>query len=410
MSDLVRSGKRFNVIVAILISVLLWFYVVNVENPVGDTMLSNVPIIVQGVDQLKEKGLIVTNLDRETVNLKAVGKRKTFLKLYRSHVTVSVDVSDIDQIGDHKLIGKVLPDSLRSDTSINITEKDNLAVTVTVKKLVTKEVPVTGEFIGAVASGFEAESVQVNPSKIEVSGPEDVIGRVTHAAVLIEGENVKKSISQDAPFVLMDEKNNVIQENGLSYRTKTVAAFLPVVRIFDVPLKVEVKNGGGATAEDAALTISPSFIKLSGPEDKLGNLKEIPLGEIDLADVFQNKSMIFPIVLPDGLENRSGATEATVSVTIEHLQMKAITANQISIINIPDGREVSLVDDTLQVWVRGKQQELDHVTGDNIRVVVDLKDTQLKRGQQRVKVAVYLEGVSNVGIVGTDYSLAITMK
>lgn len=410
MSDLVRSGKRFNIIVSILITVLLWFYVVNVENPIGDTTFSNVPVVIQGEDLLKEKGLIVTDISRETMNLKANGKRKTFLKVYRSNVTIGVDVSDIDQIGEHKLSGKVAPDSLRTDASISISEKDNLFVTVTVKKLATKEVPVVGQFIGAVANGFEAENIQVNPSKLEVSGPEDVIAKISHAVVLMQGENLKESINQDAPFVLMDEHNNVIQEKSLVYHIKTVAAFLPVVRVFDIPLKVELKNGGGATAEDAAISITPSFVKLSGSEDKLRSLSELSLGEIDLAEVFQNKSHTFSIPLPDGAENRTGVTEATVIVTIEHLPMKSIAANQIAIINAPEGREVSLVNNSLQVWVRGKQAQLDLATGDNIRVVVDLQGTNLKKGQARAKANVYLEGISDIGIVGTDYSVAITMK
>ncbi|MDF2838570.1 MAG: putative secreted protein associated with spyDAC [Evtepia sp.] len=410
MSDLVRSGKRFNIVVSILIAVLLWFYVVNVENPVGDTMLSNVPIVLQGEDVLREKGLIVTDLSRETVNLKADGKRKTFLTLYRSNVMINVDVSDIDQIGDHQLKGKVMPDSLRADTSINLSEKDNLSVMVTVKKLASKEVPVEGKFIGDVASGFEAEPVQVNPNKIEVRGPEEVIEKISHATVLLEGEFVKDNINEDAPFVLMDEQNNVIQDKSVSYHTQTIAAFLPVVRVFDVSLKVEIKSGGGATAEDAVLTISPSIVKLSGSEDKLRNLKELSLGEIDLAEVFQNKSQTFPIPFPEGMENRSGVKEATVSVTIEHLSMKSITANQITIMNAPDGHEVSLVDGSLQVWVRGKQAELDRLSGDNIRVLVDLTGTKFKKGQQRAKATVYLEGISDVGILGTNYSVAIVMK
>jgi YbbR domain-containing protein len=410
MSELVRSGKRFNMIVSILITVLLWLYVVNVESPVGNTMLSNVPVVIQGADVLREKGLIVTDLSRETMNVKAVGKRKTFLKLYRSNVMISVDVSDIDQDGDHKLTGKVMPDSLRTDTSVNLSEKDSFAVSLTVKKLATKEIPVVGEFIGDVADGFESEPVEVNPGKIEVTGPEDVIGQISHAVVLLEGESVMASISQEAPFVLRDAENRVIQDSHVEYQTTTVSAFLPVVRVFDVPLTVRINGGGGATAEDAVCTISPSSIRLSGPEDKLKNLSEISLGEMDLTEVFQNKSQTFSIPIPEGIENRNGVTEATVNVNIENVPMKAVTTNQITIVNPPDGHEVSLVTDSLQVWVRGKQSQLDEVSGENISVVVDMTDIRFKKGQIRLKATVSLNGISDVGIVGTDYSIAIVMK
>lgn len=410
MSDLVRSGKRFNMIVSILITILLWFYVVNVESPVGETILSDVPFVVQGTDVLREKGLIVTDLGRETVNIKAVGKRKTFLKLYRSNVTVSLDVSEIDEVGEHKLSGKVTPDSLRLDNSITLSEKDNFSVTVTIKKLDSKEVPVFGEFIGDLENGFEAEPIQVDPGIVEVSGPEDVIARISHAVVLLEGENIKDSISLDAPFELRDGENHVITDNSLEYQTKAISAFLPVVRVFDVPLKIIIKDGGGATAADAVYSISPSSIRISGSEEKLKDMSEIVLGEIDLAEVFQNKSQTFSIPIPEEVENRRGVTEATVHITVNQLPIKAVTTNQISIVNPPNGHEVTLVDNSLQVWLRGKQAQLDEVSGENIHVVVDMAGVNYKKGQTRVMATVYLDGTDHVGVVGTDYSVAVVMK
>lgn len=410
MSDLVRSGKRFNIVVSILIAVTLWFYVLNVENPVGKTMMNNIPVVVQGAEALQEKGLMVTELSRETVDIKAVGKRKTFLELFRSDVELQIDVSDLDEVGQYRLIGKVTPDVQRVDYSLRLTEKDSFAVTVTVKKQAHKEIPVVGEFSGTTANGYEAEPVQVQPSSIEVTGPEDIVDRITQAMVLLQGENLTENLTQEVPFVFMNENKSAMKEETLTCPQEMITATLPIVRVYDIPLKVAIKSGGGATEQDAIYTISPTSIKLSGDQERLENLKEIFLGEIDLAEIYVNKNLTFSIPIPEGTQNRSEVTEASVSVSLEELPMKFVTTQQITMMNAPSRYQVTLLTDSLQVMVRGKQERLDLVTGDHICVVVDLQGVTLQKGQQRVKASVSLEGVLDVGVVGTDYSVPIMLK
>jgi len=409
MGDLIRSGKRFNIVLSILIAVLLWFYVVNVENPVGETNIPAVPVIIQGADILEEKGLMVTKLSRDTVNLKAVGKRKTFLKLYNSNMALTLDVSGIDEVGEHKIIGKVAPEFLRADTSVTITERDNFFISVTVKKKESREIPVMGEFHGSLASGYDADDIKVTPGTIQVSGPADVMEHLSHAVVVLTGENINQTIRQVASFVILDQSGNVVEQESLICQTKTIEAELPVVKLHEIPLTIQLNGGGGAAASDAQVTITPAVVQMSGPEELLAGIKEISLGEIDLAEIFTNKSKTYQIAIPEGLTCHSKETEAIVSINIE-LPMKSITSDNISIINVPKGYRAALVTDALQVWVRGSQTLLDQVSGANLRIEVDLKGTKPKRGQQRVEANVYLDGVSGVGVVGTDYSVAISIK
>lgn len=409
MTDANRSGKRFNIVLSILIAVLLWFYVVNVENPNGQTTISGVPVQVSGAETLGDKGLMVTDLSRDTVNIKAVGKRKTFLKLYNLDMTLNVDVSAIEAPGEYRLVGRVAPESSRTDSSVTLSEREGFAITVSVKKKASREIPVIGEFHGTLASGFALEPMQLNPGTMEVSGPEELMGQVSHAVVVLSGEGVKETITQDASFVVLDQRGTVIQDENLICATKTVKVTLPVVKLYEIPLAATLKDGGGANGLNASITISPATVKLSGPEEILAGLKEIQLGEIDLAEVFTNKNKTFPIPIPKGTQNHSEELEATVSVGVD-VPMKSISATRINLVNAPKGYQVSLVTDSVQVWVRGAQTQLDQLTNENLRIVVDLANVVRKKGQQRVEANVYLEGIEGVGVVGTDYSIAINLK
>lgn len=409
MNKIDRSSRRFNIALSLLIAISLWFYVINVENPSGETSIPAIPVAVQGVDILADQGLLVTDLSRDTVTLKAVGKRKTFLKLYKSDLALSVDVSTITGPGEYMLTGKVTPDYLRTDSSVTLSEKDSFAITVTVKKKASREIPVVGEFHGTLAAGYDRDPIQTNPAKIEVSGPEDVMASIEKAVVVLNGESVKETLRVQESFVLLDKAGEVVKEENLTCSTELVEATLPVMKLYEVPLTVELRPGGGADAEDAELTIAPASIKLTGSDEALAQLTSISLGEIDLAEVFSSKSKVFSIPLPEGAKSRSGETEATVTLSLD-LPMKSISTNQITIANAPRGYQVSLVGDSLQVWVRGEQSVLDQVTGEHLRVVVDLANVPKKRGQQRAEASVTLDGMSGVGVVGADYTVAIHMK
>lgn len=408
MNETRKNRRGANVVFALLLAILLWLYVVNVENPVAETTFDDVPVTIHGVEALNELGLMVTDLSRDSMDLKIRGNRKTFLKLYNS-VSVTLDVSAYKQAGEVRIRGKyVLPDLVAAD-GVVIRENENFYVTVTIEKKATREIPVIGEFAGTLISGYEADPVMVSPSTLEVSGPETVVNQIAHAVVTVRDENVKSSVDQELLVVLVDQKGNILAHPSLTLSSQMAKVFMPVVRVYDIPLEVTLIDGGGAKSAGATYTISPATVRLSGPDEVLSGLRKLSLGEINLGEVFEGVPAVLPIPIPEGMTNRNGETEASVSVTFKDLQMKSISANQIHLINVPQGYRATLVTESLQVWIRGAQAALDQVTADKIQVTVDLTDAVQTTGQQWVPATINLEGSTEAGVVGAEYSVAVNL-
>lgn len=98
---------------------------------------------------------------------------------------------------------------------------------------------------------------------------------------------------------------------------------LPVVKYKQIPLTVKLIDGGGATADDVAYEISPSYITISGDADVVDGINQIVLGEIDLAQVEQDGTVDFPILIPNDSKNVSGDESATVSLKFKGLATAA---------------------------------------------------------------------------------------
>ena len=68
MTNPKKNRKIFNIVLAIVLAVGVWMYVINVENPSGTGTVREIPVTVVGEDSLAERGLMVTEQNRDHVS------------------------------------------------------------------------------------------------------------------------------------------------------------------------------------------------------------------------------------------------------------------------------------------------------------------------------------------------------
>lgn len=410
MGSKISDSKAFYIVISILLSVSLWLYVVNVEKPTGEMTIRNIPITIQGEDLLGDRGLMITDMSSRYFDLNLSGKRSALVRLSEENVTVTVDVSSITSEGDWSLKCKVTLPSTVTSGSVTATEKNDYAVRVTIAKQTSKTIEIRGEFTGTVAEGYQADEFIISPSTVTVTGQEDHVNQVAYGLVSVSQQNLADTFTSEMGFTLISATGEKLKDLNVKLSASTVYVTLPIVKVAEIPLAVNIVDGGGATSADATVTIEPASIVVSGAEDVLAPLTKITLGEIDLADVLSVETFTFPITLTSELTNESGITEATVTVKVADLPSKVLDVSNIEIINVPNEFTASAVTQSLQVWVRGPENDLDGISAYQIRAVADLKDASVSVGQFRVPVKLYLDGGGDAGIVGADYSISITIK
>ncbi len=406
-----KGKKRFNIFISLFLAVLLWLYVINVVNPNATIRMHGVPVILQGVTALESKDLMVTELSRDSMKLKVSGKRKTFLQLNQSVITVNLDVSKITEAGTHTLTGEYVLANSMLRNSLTVTEKEGFSVRVTVEPRASKEIPIKAELDGTPAEGFAIDAISAQPSVLKISGPEDVINQITGALVQIEAEQLKEALKQEQlPILFLDENGALVQGDHVTKSVNTCSATVSVVKVVELPLTLLLVPGGGAGREDARVTISPASITVSGSEALLDGVKEYQLGRVELSEIFYSQSRSFPISLPPGIRSHTAQESATVFITIEALPLRAISTTNIELLNVPEAYTASPLNPSIQVWLRGDEKVLETITADHIHVLVNLDEIRPISGQQRVPASVYLDADSSVGIVGADYSVAVLLR
>ena len=406
----IKESKIFYIVLSILVAIVLWAYVVNVENPDIDWTVSDIPVTFVGENALAEENLMVMSGKASTISLRLQGKRQTLTQLNRNNITITVDLSKLVTTGLHQMAYEIhLPSNLTLGENVSIVDRSSNYVDVTLGRMVTKTIAVTASFEGNIADGYIGDEMTVSPETVEISGEEQEIAEVDRAEVIVTGQDLSETLSADMPYQLLDYSGNEVLSKEIQKSTETVHVTLPVVVVKNVPLEVSLKEGGGAKEGNAKVVIEPASIMLSGEETDLLGLESITVGEIDLAQVLSSSEVNFTIPLPPDVKNVSGVTEAKVSLELTGLTTKAIQVTDISVTNVPSGLKASLVTKSLQVVLRGTEEAISEISSYHLRAVADLSELGRARGSYTVPVKVVLNGYADAGVVG-EYTIVVSLK
>ena len=409
------DSRIFWMILSLFAASLLWMYVTTTEGVEVQKTLTGVKIEFLGADAMRASSdLIVTEQDRTTVNLTLSGTRRVLSKLTNSNVTATVNLNNVTADGRYSVSYDLAFPAGINANEVTVVHTSSDVVNFYVDKLARKTVEVKGAFTGNTAEGYLAdESMVFDPLVVAISGPKTVISKVDHAFVAITREEVDRTLSYSTTYSLVDANNNPVEDSSIQRETEEVTVTLNVLSTKEVPLDVTIIDGGGATRDaNTRIEITPSSIMLAGDAAAIDSTTKLILGTINLATFATDFSATYTIIPPNGTENMTGVTEATVTVSITGVATKSFSVNPDNIIciNVPDGYDAENITQALNVTVRAPQEVLDRISEVNLRAVADLSNLGTNAsGVFTPTVEIKIDGFPEAGCVG-EYKIYITLK
>lgn len=410
-SKSIFSSKPVLILLSVFVAFGLWLYVITVVSPNSETTIYDVPVDLQGKGVLNDRKLIITS-QTTTVDLRLSGNRTDLNKL--SNIKVTVDVTKIYDPGIHELSYTFVPPGNIPSDALTIESKSPNTVRLVVERKTEKEIPVNVQYTGAIAESDEGDYVK-EPAELDfttvmISGPESVVDTITQAVVVIDLDDQKETIVQTKTFTLCDKdgkevKNDLVSPVNGGYEVNVT---VPIALHKEVPLRLDFIDGGGATEENTQIERSHTSIRISGPEAIVSAVEEIMLGTVDLSKVTEPKTLEFEVKLPEGVTNETGITTVSVDIAFPGLSTKSFQVTQIEYVNPPDGMDVQLSAEVVEVVIRGSASQLQRMTEEDITVVVDL--TGATQGTEKYTATIKInDQFSEVGAIGT-YSVTATVS
>ena len=407
----IKNTKTFRAILSILVALIIWLYVENIDPSIIDLNVRDIPVEFIGEeDILEERGLMVSSDKNVTVDLTLQGQRNMITSLGRGKgIRIQVDLSGITTTGQHSLEYDIIyPDSV-SERNIVVDSANPYRVTVDVVELYKKSITVRGERTGEAADGYMAGEMTFSEDTILVSGEQLAVSNISHALVSVDLTGATETVNQAAPIQLIDFNGDVVDSAELRMSAEAINVSVPILVIKELPLVVDFVSSPGSMEADMPHSIMPRTITVAGDSKSISKLDQIVLSQVVLKEITQNTSYTVPIPIPAGSINLSGETAATVTISSMNLETKTFTVSNLSYINEPPDKTVTVVTNEVDVVLRGPAEELEAIEDFNIRIVGDMTDVTASNGNYAIPAEVYVDGNDRVGAIGS-YQITVRIS
>ena len=396
------KSKLLSVVVSILIAFGLWMYVITEVSPNSEWTYYDVPVKLEGETVLKERQLIITGLSDTSVDLTLSGNRSDLNQLDSSNITLKADMTKIYDPGTHKIgYDIILPGHVASNAFNRVNQYPD-SITVTVERLLTKEVPVNIIYQGKVPEGYVVRRADVllDYEFIKVTGPASVVDQISQAVVNIDLTDKTESISQNFRYTLCNSEGAGVDSEMITVNAEEVHVDLVIHRRKEVTLTVTVNPGGGATADNVDVALDVESIQVSGSDIALAQVGDtINLGTINLADYDANTKLTFTIPSFEGVTNDSGETEVHVTLTFRGLLSREFVIENFVITGVPEGYEAAVITEKLVIKIRGPVTVISTLKAEDIIATVDFTGEEAGDATIRVQVT-FPDTVEGIGVLG----------
>lgn len=398
------KNKVARVVLSLAIAFALWMYVITVVSPESEETFYDIPVSYQN-DVLEERGLMIVS-EPPTVTLKLKGNRSDLNELNANNITILVNLAAIQAPGTQMLSYTVnYPNNMPNNAFETLSQSPNLLM-LKVENRVKKPVPIQLEYVGSVPEGFIAdkENPVMDAAVVEISGPESVVSQIDHAAIQVDLAEKTDSVVGAFPYVLCNAEGEPVDAYMVTTNVEEVNLSVKIQAMKEVPLTVNLIDGGGATKDSCNLELSRDTIWVCGTENKLRELTAVELGTVDLALLKdETNTMTFEIVLPEGVTNMTGETEVTATISFPTLGRKTLTISKERFVTagVPAGTEVVWITEVVEVELRGPRDVIKDLTEKDITVTIDFTGEELGSISKVPKITLS-SAYSSVGAVSVS--------
>lgn len=396
-------------ILSLLIAILIWVVVKNVQDPMLVKVITRIPVTIVNESYLASRLEVPLLIEgQDTVNVKVKGRESVVKELAREDFTA---VADMTQIISMETTPRMVPVKVSCegllDSDISVTP-GNIQVDIEKQTSVEKIIAVnTGDTVPD--KNYEVGVLKANPEKVTISGPESIVNKIDRVVAMVDVSDRKETRTElDSELKIYDKNQDELSEKQLSYldlkeirnnKIKVTAEFWKAQN--KISLKVESSGSPKHGYQVSEIKLVPDTISIAGTDEALqklaeaGNTLEIPGSMIDVS----GKSSDFEVnidlteLLPENTKlarDLNSSVIATVKILPYNSQDFELPATQIQTENIPEDMDLVFGQEKITVRLKGKDEDLKNLKPETVQMKIDLKG--YKEGEYTVPVTVTLPG------------------
>lgn len=416
------ESKRFVMILAIVLAVILWFTLSISVYPDVEKKIAGIPLTVSFENNVTgENTLVAQNSDNFSVTANISGERYVIGDYSAGDLVASVNTANITKSGEYTLNVNV---SSANGDDIEVLSVSPKTVTLSFDYTASKVVELTADKVDTssltTADGFVKDIPVINPSTINIEGAKTIVDSISTVSVKVldKHENLSEPFTtSNTEIILYDENSNVVSKDKLKITPENISVSVNVTKKASVPIRVNFKNSQGEVQSDLIddsiiSTISPQAINVSAT----GDIDKTMYVELDLnlreavpgKTVIVNKTAVRAALSEKGLT----ASDSEISDVYVTYKSKGFTSKKISIpkasiklLNAPKNQKISIVTESIpNVVIYGPEDVIEALDDSDFIAELDLSKAELSN--DTFPVTIYNSDYNSVWAYG-DHKITL---
>lgn len=387
---------------SLLLAFVLWFLVVQIDDPSDSTTFYNIPVTLKNTELLEKENKVYEVLDNtDSIRVAVRGPRSVIKQLRSSDIVAEADMSRLTEV--NTIVINLSVPNAEVDSVTGSPDVLRLSVEEKASKWVRVQYSTTGE----VAEGYMIASASPDQTIIEVTGPKSAVESISYAGIEIDVSGATTSLSANVEAMLYDADGKQLNLSSVTKNVNYVHMSVEVLATKEVPVELSV-SGEPADGYLATGVVesSPATVKIAGTAGVLSGINKIviPAEKLDITgasgdvvNVINIKEYLEAMKVRLADSSFNGRITATVYVEPVYRKTFEVLESNISVINVPEGLTAVLPEEeSVEVQVSGLEANVAALQQSAIIGTVD--------------VSVWMEEAGHTELKGKTYSIPVTFQ
>ena len=371
------KSNKVNLILALIIAIVLWAYVLVDVSQSSTETIKNVPITIMNESALEDDDLVVLSTDCDEVNISYSCQRSVFSKISKSDFTVTADVEGLKK-GSHKVkLYVTAPDD------VTIENVSTQKITVTVDDLVTAKKAVTPVIENNSSDEEEPDILQISDESVTVKGPATLVDKVNTLNAVLDASKVGTEMkSFTIPLVPVDADGNRVSRVTPSKDNVSITAVLLQKKTVDLVVPIT----GEDSDEFERTTTVPKTITIKGRDDLLSEISSITCQTVDLSDIYKDCKIKLTPILPSNIDVATESESLCIEVAVKGVESKtfAFSETDVQVNDVTENMSATVGDVAIKVTVTAKSDIIAEIGESDFTLEASVDG--LEAGEHKVKL------------------------
>ncbi len=390
---------------AFALALAVWLSAVTSADPdETGTLPSTVPVQIVGQDpSLVLNGDVPTEAE---VTLRAPRSVWNMIEADPQIVHAILDLSGLSS-GGHDLELQIQV-SVRPVQIVSVAPR---TITLVLEPLATKTLSVDLNRSGEAAIGYQVGDASLEPLEVVVAGAKSQVQKVARAQVSVNLDGIRENFDQTLTIEAVDENGQIV--DGVTASPESIRVALPISQqggYRDVAVKVVVTGQVASGYRLTDISVFPPIVTVFAGDPQLVNSLPgvLETQVLDLQDAQEDINARIALNLPEGI-SIVGEQTVLIQAGVSPIESSVTLAGEkVEIIGLGTGLDAQVSPITVDVILSGPLPLLDTLTGQDVRVTVDLTGLEVGTHQIIPKIEVLTADVFVESILPNTIEVVIS--